>query len=106
MGKRGDHFKSQQLRARVRQMLEAGYSEARMARETGQSARHIALIAGQERVELAAGQLADALLGAVDTESMIDRALADHGDDGGAIADQVMRGVMGALQGRQKAGTA
>ena len=48
MGK-GDKRASDLLRARVRQMLAAGYSEARMVKETGKSPKHIARIAGQER---------------------------------------------------------
>lgn len=46
---RGDKRNSDILRARVRQMLDAGYSEARMVKETGKTPKHIARIAAQER---------------------------------------------------------
>lgn len=55
MGKRGSKFNSDLLRARVRQMLAAGFSEARIVKETGKSATHIARIAGQERSEMEFG---------------------------------------------------
>lgn len=55
MGKRGSKFNSDLLRARVRQMLAAGFSEARIVKETGKSAAHIARIAGQERDEMESG---------------------------------------------------
>ena len=48
MGKRSDRMASETLRARVRQMLAAGYSIARMAKETGKSVVHITRIVGQE----------------------------------------------------------
>lgn len=52
MGKRSDKFRSETLRARVRQMIEAGYSVARMVKETGQSAKHVARIVEQERAAI------------------------------------------------------
>ena len=44
---------SDSFRMRVRQMLAAGYSVSRIAKETGKSHTHAKRIAEQERAELA-----------------------------------------------------
>ena len=48
-GKKREAMLAEAFRARVRQMLAAGYSEAQIARATGKSAKHVAQIAAQER---------------------------------------------------------
>jgi uncharacterized protein YerC len=48
MDRRGK-FKSDTFRARVRQMLGNGYSQARIAKETGKSLTYVSLIVRQER---------------------------------------------------------
>jgi uncharacterized protein YerC len=47
-----ERLKSDALRARIRQMIEAGYSDARIVRETGHSLAHVQRVASQERAEL------------------------------------------------------
>ena len=55
-GTKAERRKAESFRARVRQMLAAGYSVARIAKETGKSYAHAEMIAAQER----AGALPDA----------------------------------------------
>ncbi len=51
-GTKSERRKAESFRLRVRQMLAAGYSVARIAKESGKSQKHTALIAAQERSEL------------------------------------------------------
>lgn len=48
-GKKAKKLQADTFRAKVRQMLAAGYSEARIAKETGKSLAHVSRIAAQER---------------------------------------------------------
>ena len=48
-GTKAERRKAESFRARVRQMLAAGYSVARIAKETGKSYAHAEMIAAQER---------------------------------------------------------
>lgn len=54
MGNRAARRKGALLRARIRQMIEAGYSTARMVKETGASYVHVARLEAQEREALEA----------------------------------------------------
>jgi len=47
--KRKEQRESAIFRARVRQLIAAGYSNARIAKETGKSPKHVALIVAQEK---------------------------------------------------------
>lgn len=53
MSERRNRFSDDAFRARVRQMVAAGYSDAQIVKETGKSVVHVRLVAGQERAALA-----------------------------------------------------
>ena len=50
MGKKSDKRSSDQFRAKVRELLAAGFSVAKIAKETGKSYTHTKRIAEQEGV--------------------------------------------------------
>lgn len=52
MSKRGDKIKDAVLRARVRQMMAAGFSVSRISKETGKSLVHVGRIMAQEQDQL------------------------------------------------------
>lgn len=43
------------FRARVRQMVEAGWTDARIVKETGATLAHVQRVAGQERAAIGEG---------------------------------------------------
>ena len=53
MGKRTSAMKDETRRSRIRQMISAGYTNAKIAKELGISYVHAARLAEQERAELA-----------------------------------------------------
>lgn len=48
-GKKRERMLSDTFRARVRQYLAAGYSEARIVKETGKTPKHVARVVAQEK---------------------------------------------------------